>query len=69
MQKMKTIDFYYSIGSRYSYLASTQIQTLEKEFNCQILWHPVNSMRMIGKGGKSPFEGEPVSGQYEWNYR
>ena len=66
---MKTIDFYYSIGSRYSYLASTQIEPIEQEFNCQIEWHPVNSVRLVKQGGISPFEGEPVSGQYQWNYR
>ena len=66
---MKIIDFYYSIGSRYSYLASTQIETLEQEFDCQVVWHPVNSVRLIKGGGISPFEGEPVSGQYEWAYR
>ncbi|MEM7555313.1 MAG: DsbA family protein [Cyanobacteria bacterium P01_A01_bin.84] len=65
---MKTIDFYYSIGSRYSYLASTQIKILEQEFDCQVVWYPINSVRLINLGG-SPFEGKPVSGQYEWNYR
>ncbi len=59
---MKTIDFYYSIGSRYSYLASTQIETLAQEFNYQVLWHPVNSVRMMDKRGVSPFAGKPVSG-------
>ena len=66
---MKTIDFYYSIGSRYSYLASTQIETIEREFDCQFVWHPVNSIRLIKQDGISPFEGKPVSGQYEWIYR
>ena len=66
---MKTINFYYSIGSRYSYLASTQIENLEREFDCQILWHPVNSKKLIGKDGISPFNGSPISGQYEWKYR
>ena len=66
---MKTIDFYYSIGSRYSYLASTQIETLERELNCQVLWHPVNSVRLIERDGTSPFKGAPISGQYEWAYR
>lgn len=66
---MKTIDFYYSIGSRYLYLASTQIETIEREFDCQFVWHPVNSMRLIKQDGISPFEGKPVSGQYEWIYR
>ncbi len=66
---MKTIDLYYSIGSRYSYLASSQIQSLEQQFDCQVLWHPVNSVKLIKQNGKNPFEGEPASGQYEWNYR
>lgn len=66
---MTIIDFYYSIGSRYSYLASTQIKFLEREFNYRVVWHPVNSMRLIKQGGISPFEGKPVSGQYEWTYR
>ncbi|MGK7950965.1 MAG: 2-hydroxychromene-2-carboxylate isomerase [Xenococcaceae cyanobacterium] len=66
---MTIIDFYYSIGSRYSYLASTQIKSLEQEFNCQVVWQPVNSVRLIKQGGISPFEGKPVSGQYEWTYR
>ena len=26
-------------------------------------------MRLISQRERSPFEGEPVSGQYEWNYR
>lgn len=37
------VDFYYSIGSRYSYLASTQIAALEKETGCRVAWYPVNS--------------------------
>lgn len=66
---MKIIDFYYSIGSRYSYLASTQIKILEQEFDCQVVWHPINSIRLMNLGGTSPFKGKPVSGQYEWTYR
>ena len=66
---MKTVDFYYSIGSRYSYLASTQIGTLKQDFHCQVLWHPVNSVTLIEKSGISPFKGKAASGQYEWTYR
>lgn len=61
------VDFYYSIGSRYSYLASTQIAALEKETGCRVAWYPVNSLRLIDQRGVSPFKGEPVSGQYEWS--
>jgi 2-hydroxychromene-2-carboxylate isomerase len=66
---METVNFYYSIGSRYSYLASTQIDILRQETGCEVEWHPVNSVRLIAKREISPFNGKPVSGQYEWSYR
>ncbi len=68
MKAIANIDFYYSIGSRYSYLASTQIDTLQRETGCQVEWHPINSVRLIARRENSPFEGKPF-GQYEWNYR
>ena len=64
----ETVDFYYSIGSRYSYLSSTQIESLKQECDCEFRWHPINSIKLITKRGVSPFE-DPPSGQYEWNYR
>jgi 2-hydroxychromene-2-carboxylate isomerase len=66
---MKTVDFYYSIGSRYSYLAATQIDTLTQATGCQVQWHPINSVRLISQLERSPFEGKPVSTQYQWTYR
>jgi 2-hydroxychromene-2-carboxylate isomerase len=63
------IDFYYSIGSRYSYLAATQLDTLQQETGCDVEWHPVNSVRLIAQGEGNPFAGKPISGQYEWTYR
>ncbi len=63
------IDFYYSIGSRYSYLAATQIDALQQETGCEVKWHPVNSVRLIVQGERNPFAGKPISGQYEWTYR
>ena len=68
MKAIATVDFYYSIGSCYSYLASTQIDALQRETGCHIEWHPINSVRLISQRENSPFEGKP-SGQYEWNYR
>src|SRR5204862_616806 len=65
----RVVDFYYSIGSRYSYLASTQITKLEGETGCRVLWHPVNGPDIRALRGRDPFAGEPLSGQYEWSYR
>jgi 2-hydroxychromene-2-carboxylate isomerase len=66
---MKTVDFYYSIGSRYSYLAATQIDALQQATGCHVEWHPVNSVRLISQLESNPFAGKPASTQYEWTYR
>jgi len=66
---METVHFYYSIGSRYSYLASTQIAALERDTGCKVQWHPLNSVALIARRDRDPFAGAPVSGQYDWTYR
>ncbi|MFN4089760.1 MAG: DsbA family protein [Alphaproteobacteria bacterium] len=63
------IDFYYGIGSRYSYLASTQIERIERIYGCRFHWLPLYSGRLIAAGGSDPFAGSPVSGQYDWAWR
>jgi 2-hydroxychromene-2-carboxylate isomerase len=65
---MATIDFYYSIGSRYAYLASTQMAALEGEGHV-VAWRPLNSRALVARRGPDPFAGDPISGQYEWGYR
>ncbi len=63
------IDFYYGIGSRYSYLASTQLDALVRDTGCHLVWKPLYSGLLIERQGGSPFKGTPVSGQYDWAYR
>jgi 2-hydroxychromene-2-carboxylate isomerase len=64
-----TVDFYYGLGSRYAYLASTQIERIAAETGCRFAWHPISSGALMRLRGGRPFRGEPVSGQYEWPYR
>lgn len=66
---MTRVDFYYSIGSRYAYLAASQLDALERDTGCRIDWHPLNGVRLRAERERDPFQGEPVSGQYEWPYR
>ena len=66
---MEIIDFYYSIGSRYSYLAFTQIEKLEQEAECSIQLNPVNSLAILSKREGNPFDVSVSSGQYDWGYR
>ncbi|MDH3741298.1 MAG: 2-hydroxychromene-2-carboxylate isomerase [Hyphomicrobiales bacterium] len=63
------IDFYFGLGSRYSYLAFTQIEKLEAKHDCRFMLHPLSSIELMELRGVSPFEGAPVSGQYDWTFR
>ena len=67
--RKSTVDFFFSPGSRYSYLAASQIPALEVETNCTVEWRPVNGTDIRALRGRDPFVGEPVSGQYDWAYR
>lgn len=69
MAPTQTIEFYYAIGSRYSYLAASQVDSLEEDTGCDVRWHPLNSRKLIGLRGNDPFSGAAPSGQYEWAYR
>ncbi len=65
---MTTVHFYYSLGSRYSYLASTQLGRIARKYGCSFEWHPLNSPALIAARAESPL-GRPTSGQYDWEYR
>ena len=63
------VQFFFSIRSRYSYLASTQIERLERETGARIVWRCLASAELMAASGYRPFEGTATSGQYEWPYR
>jgi 2-hydroxychromene-2-carboxylate isomerase len=66
---MQEIDFYLGLGSRYSYLAASQVDRIEKTYDCRFIWKPIASGALMDRRGGNPFRGEPVSGQYDWGYR
>jgi 2-hydroxychromene-2-carboxylate isomerase len=63
------VDFFYGLGSRYSYLASTQLERLAAETGCDVRWRPLFSGDLFAARGRDPFAGPPVSGQYDRAYR
>jgi 2-hydroxychromene-2-carboxylate isomerase len=63
------VDFFYGLGSRYSYLASTQIARLEADTACKVGWRPLYSADLFSLRGADPFQGKAPSGQYAWPYR
>src|SRR5262245_51531581 len=64
-----TVDFYLGLGSRYSYLAASQVERIEKAYGCCFVWKPIASGALMDRRGGNPFRGEPLSGQYDWGYR
>ena len=63
------VRFYYGLGSRYSYLASTQIERLQADSGCRVHWRPLYSRDLFQARGADPFAGPPISGQYDRAYR
>jgi 2-hydroxychromene-2-carboxylate isomerase len=66
---MQTVDFYLGLGSRYSYLAASQVERIEKTYDCRFVWKPIASGALMDRRGGNPFRGAPPSGQYDWGYR
>jgi 2-hydroxychromene-2-carboxylate isomerase len=64
-----TIDFYLGLGSRYSYLAASQLDRIAASFGCRFVWKPIASGALMDRRGGNPFRAAPVSGQYDWGYR
>ena len=65
------VNFYFGVGSRYSYLASTQLSALAAETGAQFNWLVVDSVRLIAAAhrGRSPTAVPDGTGQYDWGYR
>lgn len=62
------VDAYLGIGSRYSYLASTQLDRIATDAGVSFNWIPIVAADLFANG-RNPFAGPPVSPQYEPRYR
>ena len=69
MAEPVAIDFYLGLGSRYSYLAASQLERIEAIYSCRFVWKPIASGALMDRRGGNPFRGQPLSGQYDWGYR
>ncbi|WP_422000476.1 2-hydroxychromene-2-carboxylate isomerase [Reyranella sp.] len=69
MAEPVAVDFYLGLGSRYSYLAASQVERIETARHCRFVWKPIASGALMDRRGANPFRGEPGSGQYDQAYR
>jgi 2-hydroxychromene-2-carboxylate isomerase len=66
---MRQVDFFFGLGSRYSYLAATQVPLIARETGAQFIWRPLYSRILIARAGRDPFAADGRRGQYEPAYR
>ena len=52
---MKKVDFYFSIGSTYTYLTVTRILDVEKKFNVNFNWVPFSVRAIMKEMNNIPF--------------
>ena len=66
---MRTVRFFFGIGSRYSYLAAAQVPLLARETGARFDWRALHSPELIAGAGPDPFRSENRRGQYDAAYR
>jgi 2-hydroxychromene-2-carboxylate isomerase len=62
------VDFYFGVGSRYSYLAASQLDRITGETGAAFVWKPVSSPDLY-PDDRNPFSGPPVSPVYDFPWR
>ena len=66
---MASVDFYFGLGSRYSYLAATRVPELQRETGVEVRWRALYSRDLIKRAGPDPFSAGNQRGQYDPAYR
>ena len=63
---MAEIDFWYSIGSTYSYLTVMRLPVVERTHNVKLRWRPFDVRHVMIEQNNIPFKGKPVKAAYMW---
>jgi 2-hydroxychromene-2-carboxylate isomerase len=61
-----SIDFWFSIGSTYSYLSIMRLRGIEAAHNVRFNWRPFNVREIMVEQNNRPFVGKPVKAAYMW---
>lgn len=63
---MATVDFWYSIGSTYSYLAVMRLPGVARASGVSFRWRPFNVRHVMVVQNNIPFKDKPVKSAYMW---
>ncbi len=63
---MKHIDFWFSIGSTYTYLTVMRLQKVEQEAGVTFNWQPFSVRALMQEMDNIPFIGKPAKEKYMW---
>ncbi len=63
---MKPIDFWFSIGSTYTYLSVMRLMNVEEETGISFEWRPFSVRAIMIKMDNIPFAKKPIKASYMW---
>lgn len=63
---MSEIDFWFSIGSTYSYLSVMRIGEVEDAYGVSFNWRPFNVRHVMIEQNNIPFKDKPIKTSYMW---
>ena len=63
---MSTIDFWFSIGSTYTYLTVMRIGAVEQQKGITVRWRPFDVRSIMVEMNNIPFSTKPIKAAYMW---
>lgn len=63
---MKRIDFWFSIGSTYTYLTVMRLGYIEQQYGARFNWRPFSVRALMQEMNNVPFKGKPSKEKYMW---
>lgn len=63
---MKRIDFWFSIGSTYTYLTVMRLYDVEQQHGVRFNWRPFSVRAIMQEMNNVPFKGKPAKEAYMW---
>lgn len=63
---MKRIDFWFSIGSTYTYLTVMRLRDVEQQYKIRFNWRPFSVRALMLEMNNVPFKGKPAKEKYMW---